>query len=704
MRNSMESYLSLGHFDLISPDGTISEITARTEEMLEVIVTIEKISPAFVGFQIDPELIQFNVKSSVAQLGVNGISREIFIDHKKKSAEIKVELVSIGPIAKALLSLLDVGCRIGKLFAADPSRRVRNPEYLHRMFKRRDRDDRPLLSFGGSEETDKFVLEKQGDRTIAHLKLKRGVIRYDEAIMGFLPTLAYALKSPLIKPRKLLKLHQKWDKGAKKTVTPDDILLVRTLPLHIRTAFARVVQELLPKGIQHTTASILQPDTLASGDVYELYGQSAEEINSIPLEFFTLEPHREHVFFIDRDQLQTSLEDSSAIFRAFDTAPPGHSAVFIVKGEQMLNLKSSDWIYRDMKTEKFPGLFDLSRQGKMVQDYIEEQPSYPFLKAIEKGHITSQGVLFSRYFPSPLMKKMLLGDSVQSSLKGIYFQYPSHCHGQYFSHEDRTTLIDLAKFAIPVFWADQDCGKVLQYAPKPEKDIGMFVPIEAVDTFIQSTAFGVYGSTLIALDFEEELAAILKGVLEMKQGAQHPLLNPGTPISLITGGGPGVMEVGNRVARKLNILSCANIVDFRGVEQEQNPYIDAKMTYRVDRLVERQGEFNLDFPIFLKGGFGTDFELSLEEVRRKVEIKEPTPALLLGSPEYWREKITPRFQANLSAGTIRGSEWVSNCFYCVETAKQALHVYQKYLDGNLPIGPKAPSSDLGFILVTDETI
>ena len=85
--------------------------------------------------------------------------------------------------------------------------------------------------------------------------------------------------------------------------------------------------------------------------------------------------------------------------------------------------------------------------------------------------------------------------------------------------------------------------------------------------------------------FPAKLSAILKGVLEMKQKARHPLLNPDTPISLITGGGPGVMEVGNRVARKLNILSCANIVDFRGIEQEQNPYIDAKMTYRIDDVI-----------------------------------------------------------------------------------------------------------------------
>lgn len=693
----MESYLSLGHFDLISPDGIITEITNSSEKCVRTIVSIGKISPAFVGFGLEDSQILFNVKSTLAQLGINGICHKMHLNCHKKQAELEIELQAIGPIATALLPLLQPGCRVGKLFAAAPERRVRNPDYLLRMFGRRDRDDRPLLSFGSSEGKEPFHIEKSGDRTIAHLELHDGVIRYDNAIFGFLPTLASALKSPEIKPRNLLKLHQQWVPGAPRIVSEDDLLLVRTSPLHVRTAFARVIDELLPNGVQHTTASVLQPDTLASGDVYELFGSYKKEITSVPLEFYTLEPHREHVFFKDRDQLQSSLENPSALFQAFDTAPSGHSAVFVVKGEQLLKLKSSDWIHRDVQSKPFPGLFDLPRQGKMVQEYIEQQPSYPFLKAIEKGYITSQGVLFCRYFPSPLTKKMLLGDMVQSSLKGIYFQEASDSHGPYFSHEDRTTLIDLAKFAIPVFWVDRQCGKVLQYAPKPEKDVGMFVPINRVDTFINSTAFGVYGSTLVEVEFEQELKAILEGILKVKDRYKHPLLNAEKPLSLITGGGPGVMEVGNRVARQLNILSCANIVDFRGIEQEQNPYIDGKMTFRVDRLVERQGEFNLDFPIFLTGGIGTDFELALEEVRRKVEIKEPTPALLLGDSEYWKEKITSRFKANLRAGTIRGSEWVSNCFYCVQTAKQALSIYEQYLNGDLPIGPNAPASELGFI-------
>ena len=612
-------------------------------------------------------------------------------------------------MARTLLALLHKGALIGKLFAADPSRRVRNPDYLLRMFGRSDRWGRPLLSLGGPEGRDELLLEKVDGRTVAFLNLQEGSLQYDEeAMIGLLPTIIKALAKPTFRLRTLVQLNQTWVPLGKRLIEDNEILLVRTAPLHIRTAFGKVVDELLPKGYFHTTANVLEPDTKASGDVYELFGTANEEITKIPIEFYTLEPHREHVFFSDRDQLQSCLEDPIALFKTFETAPEPldhRASVFVVKGDQMLKLKPEDWITRETHKTEFPGLFHPIQQASLVQHYIEQQPCYPFLKSIEEGLISSQGILLCRYLPSPLMKKMLFGDLVQRCIKAIYFQYPSLSHGSFFSHEDRSMLLDLSKFGIPVFWVDLTSKKVLQYIPKPNKDSGMFVPENLVDTFVASTAFGIYGSTLLEGDFEQELTLLLEGIEDMRKVVDHPLLNKHTPVALVTGGGPGVMELGNRVAKKLGILSCANIVDFRNSqnlniqEQKQNPYIDAKMTYRLDRLVERQAEFHLDFPIILTGGIGTDFEYCLEEVRRKVGSVNPTPVLLFGEVEYWRQKITSRFYCNLKAGTISHSEWVSNCFYCIQTARQGLKVYRDYFLGKLPIGVKNPPAKEGFVIV-----
>jgi predicted Rossmann-fold nucleotide-binding protein len=703
-----ESYLKFAHYDLVTPDGKIESIQFHANSHADCRVIIEHISSAFVGFNLDQDHIYFNLKSTLAQLGLHSEKKNCEIDKKNARAVVDLKLIPFGPIAVKMLSLLKEGAYIGKLFAADPSRRVRNPDYLLRMFGRSDRFGKPLLSLGGLHGSDELLLEKVEGRTVAFLTLLKGTVSYDQGIYGLLDTFAKALHFPQMKIRNFLSLHQVFNENDPRYAKKDDILLVKTVPLHIRTVFGKVVDSLLPSGLKHTSASILEPDTRASGDIYELFGNSSKELEDVPLEFFTLEPHREYVFFSDRDQLQTCLENPQTLFKAFETAPkPKHhgSAVFIFKGDQLLNLKEQDWITKEPHLHEFPGLLNPTRQALMAERYIQEQPSYPFLKAIEDGHITSQGILLTRYFPSPLMKKMLLSNQVMRNLKGIYFQYPSRSYGDYFSHEDRSMLLDLAKFGIPVYWLDSNSNKMLQYVPKPNKDAGMFVPLDQVEAFIKATAFGIYGSNLIESTFEAELEKLFLGLKELSQSVDHPLLNKSIPIALITGGGPGVMEVGNRVAKKVGVLSCANIVDFSGRsskvvhEQKTNPYIDAKMTYRLDRLVERQAEFNLDFPIFLHGGIGTDFEYCLEEVRRKIGSSQATPVLLFGSHEYWSDKITSRFRRNLKEGTITGSEWVSNCFFCVQDAKGALKVYKHYFEGSLRIGKGEPFYDDGFVTI-----
>lgn len=701
----MNSILSARHHDLVTPDGYIKKIERLGEDRAFVDLCIENISPVFVGFSIPQEHIVFNFKSILAQLGLNAISIGLELNKKHCSAEVKIEIKALSPLAKKMLALLGEGAYIGKLFVQDERRRVRNPDYLLRMFGRFDRDGRPLLSLGGTSSSDELLLDKIDDHLVAFLKLKKGKMLYKSSIEGFLPTLSLALKTTH-SLRPLLRLHQVWEAGAKTEVTPGECLLACTEPLHIRTLFAQVVQHLLPKGFHHTSASILQPDTEASGDIYEFFGESDEEIVELPLQFYKLEPYREHVFFSDRDQLLQNLEDPQMIFNAFKTAPAPieeQAAVFVVKGTQMMRLSEEDWIKRDKSP---PPPFESSTRPEVVQDYVKEhQPSYPFLRAMEKGMITSQGVLFTRYFPSPLIKRMFLSYYVQTILKRVYFQIPSRYYGDYFSPQDRTLLIDLDICGIPVYWVDSFTNQILQYVQRPNRSSGLFVPLDRIDTFRKATFFGIYGSNLLAGDFKHELQKLLAGILEMKEHLHHPMLNKTTPLALVTGGGPGAMEVGNKIATELGILSCAHIVDFRVSphskevhEQKQNPYVEAKMSYRLDQLIERQANFYLDFPIFVMGGIGTDFELCLEELRHKVG-SAATPIILFGPPEYWRQKIKTRFLINKETGTTKGSEWISNSFFCIESAEEGLEIYKQYFEGRLPIGPGYEVYEDGFVTV-----
>ncbi len=691
--------------DLVTPDGFITSIQKVSDKVYQVQVHIENIASNFVGFQLPIHLIFFNLKSALAQIGLHSITTHINLNKTTKTADVFLDLIAYSELSQKLLPQLSTRSFIGKLFAQDDRRLVINQDYLSRMLGRSDLQGRPLLSFGTLPGMEHMVLDKVDGRTVAFLPLEDGICRYTKEMDSFLPTFAMALKEKEISLRYLIRLHQKWDLDSKR-VLKDSILLVKTAQLHIRTVFAKVVDELLPKGFHHTSASILQPDTLASGEIYELFGQSTKEIIDIPLEFYTLEPYREYVFFSDRDQLITCLESPKYLFDAFETMPEPQDyrcSCFIVKSSQLLNLKPEDWISRSSPKAEFPQDPFSSRKALMVNRYIENQSAYPFLKAIENGEITSQGILLSRYFPSPLLKRLLISEPVQRMLKGIYFQIPSYENGDFFSHEDRSLLTDLAKHSIPTYWVDTKTNLILQYVPKPGKDSGMFVPLNQVQTFIKATMVGVYGSNLLEGNFESELILLLKGLQELKENFQHPLMNPETPLALVTGGGPGVMSVGNKVATTLNILSCANIVDFSkshrvGVlhEQHENPYIQAKMTYSLDKLVERQAEFHLDLPIFLIGGIGTDFEFTLEEVRKKIGSTPANPILLFGDPDYWRTKITSRFQCNVRTGTTKGSEWVSNCFYAVKNAEEGLYIYERFFTGDLKIGKQGPVYMEGF--------
>lgn len=133
----MEYPFELKDYDLVTPDGSITNLTHLSEKEAEALVFIEHIPQKFVGFQIEPENIFFNLKSTLAQVGLEGIGTAYQLDSKNHCAEVKVSrpletlelncssLCSLVPISAAfLLPTRGDGCAtptIWRACLADPT-------------------------------------------------------------------------------------------------------------------------------------------------------------------------------------------------------------------------------------------------------------------------------------------------------------------------------------------------------------------------------------------------------------------------------------------------------------------------------------------------------------------------------------------------------------------------------------------------------
>lgn len=143
--------------------------------------------------------------------------------------------------------------------------------------------------------------------------------------------------------------------------------------------------------------------------------------------------------------------------------------------------------------------------------------------------------------------------------------------------------------------------------------------------------------------------------------------------TVMTGGGPGIMEAANRGAKEAGgpSIGC-NILLPR--EQQPNPYVDRQITFRYFfvrkvMLVKYSYAF-----VVMPGGFGTMDELfeslTLIQTRKIVEF----PVILLGR-EYW----TPIFefcQKMVQEKTI-GPEDL-NLLFCTDSVEEAagyIHTY-----------------------------
>jgi uncharacterized protein (TIGR00730 family) len=143
-----------------------------------------------------------------------------------------------------------------------------------------------------------------------------------------------------------------------------------------------------------------------------------------------------------------------------------------------------------------------------------------------------------------------------------------------------------------------------------------------------------------------------------------------TPLYVVTGGGPGVMEAGNRGAHEVGGQSIGlNIV--LPHEQEPNPYITPRLCFQFHYFALRKMHFLMRSValVCFPGGFGTLDELF--EILTLIQTGKcrKRPILLFGR-DYWTKLIN--FEHLVDTGMICSEDLA--LFSYVETAQEAWDV------------------------------
>ncbi|MCU0775026.1 MAG: TIGR00730 family Rossman fold protein [Ideonella sp.] len=153
-----------------------------------------------------------------------------------------------------------------------------------------------------------------------------------------------------------------------------------------------------------------------------------------------------------------------------------------------------------------------------------------------------------------------------------------------------------------------------------------------------------------------------------------------TPVHVVTGGGPGIMEAGNRGAHEIGGKSVGlNIV--LPHEQEPNPYITPELCFQFHYFALRKMHFLMRSIalVCFPGGFGTLDELFEVMTLQQTGKVRRRPILLFGQ-EFWSRLVD--FELLVERGMI-GPEDLQ-LFRYVETAEEAWAALESHYGFDLP--------------------
>ncbi|RPJ76749.1 MAG: hypothetical protein EHM15_01460, partial [Desulfobacteraceae bacterium] len=149
-------------------------------------------------------------------------------------------------------------------------------------------------------------------------------------------------------------------------------------------------------------------------------------------------------------------------------------------------------------------------------------------------------------------------------------------------------------------------------------------------------------------------------------------------IGIVTGGGSGVMEHANTLARARGILSGANFLDI--TDQSLTTDVDFCQVFQSTCRHSRQKWFEIaSFPIFNVGGLGSLEELGITLCNMKLSLLEPVPVILFdteGQGEFWDGA---RAQIREMVRKGRAPAWVADSIVATGDPQTVIRTYRERL-------------------------
>jgi hypothetical protein len=286
---------------------------------------------------------------------------------------------------------------------------------------------------------------------------------------------------------------------------------------------------------------------------------------------------------------------------------------------------------------------------------------------IEDAIDSDPSVLILKFFPNIIEHREIINLTCQGKLKALYFFEPSYEHGPFLSQQDHHRLEEYHAFGLEVYWVSELNQRLMKHTMRDR--LGYFVAPERIADFHKSMLFAFYGSNQkLSQKGEKKLGALMDALIEF--WGQH--------IGIVTGGGSGVMEQANTLARERGILSGANFLDI--TDQSLTTDVDFCQVFQATCRHSRQKWFEIaSFPIFNIGGLGSLEELGITLCNMKLSILDPVPVVLFdteGGGDYWNG-IDDQIHEMVKRG--RAPDWIEDNIVITDDPKMVTDVYRQRL-------------------------